>query len=72
VSSELLRRAAKEMRDERGHFVAGQPATFWDALADWLDRVATALETDDPEDVLGFGEPSDARAVARAYLGGAS
>lgn len=64
MSAELLRRAAYGMR-LNGSFGA-TPDPFPHAVADWLDRVATALENGDPD--LSLGEPSDARAVARAYL----
>jgi hypothetical protein len=67
MSADLLRRAAALMREQHG---PDHPRhEFWHALATWQDGVATALATGDPDDLLGFGEPTAARRVAEAYLG---
>lgn len=63
MNVELLRRAAKQMRDERGDLVAGLTAGFWDSLADLLDEEAQGEENS------LFDANHLAIAVARAYLG---
>lgn len=64
--ADLLRRAAELMRERTQ---AATPEPWLLAVADWLDGVGYAIRVGDPDDLLGFGEPTAAFAVARAYLG---
>jgi hypothetical protein len=64
--TDLLLRAAKTMQEQHGPEHVRHE--FWGHLADWLHHVAYALAIGDPEKLLGFGEPTDARRVAAAYL----
>jgi hypothetical protein len=64
-----LRRAAELMRQRAQ---AATPEPWLLAVADWLDGVGYAIRVGDPDDLLGFGEPTAAFAVAGAYLGGPS
>lgn len=55
-------------RELAEHIASWHPAVTL-AVADWLGGVAIALETGDPDDLLGFGETTAAFKVACAYLG---
>ena len=63
--------AARVWPSNAEHIASWHPAVAL-AVADWLDGVAWAIDSDDELAEPGFGEPTAAFAVARAYLGEAS
>lgn len=60
--------SGSEQVEDAQHIASWHPTVAL-AVADWLERVAYAIEIDDPDDLLGLGEPTAARRVAGAYLG---
>lgn len=79
MSAELLRRAAAQIRNDRGGVISKNTVDGrrWLPVADWLESVARSL-TPPAAGVLGSGRsisPVDedhALTIARAYLGEAS
>ena len=68
ICTTRLDEKADANRADADHIASWHPAVAL-AVADWLDGVAWAIDSDDELAEPGFGEPTAAFAVARAYLG---